>query len=152
MTLSSVHHCSVLWPLLTTADQEHPTRAAVLEMLWPSCLAFTLWPLWNSLKSLHLPIFPASNTSTLRTKCSMLPNISHPPILWRGENWCYSLHLSVVIMLRLIDVHSWGPWSRKLLTTGKKFVWHFCNFIKNKENITWTSQPVLNTLLKHFFA
>lgn len=27
--------------------------AAVVEMLWPSCVAFTIWPLSKSLKSLH---------------------------------------------------------------------------------------------------
>ena len=53
------------WKILTTADREHPTGAAVLEMLWPGHLAITMCPLSNLHKSLHLPIFPASNTSTL---------------------------------------------------------------------------------------
>ncbi|KAI5623129.1 cholecystokinin [Silurus asotus] len=43
MTLSPVHHCSFLGPLLlTTADQEQPTRAAVLEILQASRLAIAI--------------------------------------------------------------------------------------------------------------
>ena len=63
-------------PLLLDNDHYRPgrpTRTAALEMLWPSHLAITIWPLSNSLKSLCFPILhPASNTSTLRTTCCLI--------------------------------------------------------------------------------
>lgn len=40
---------------------------------WSDPVAITIWPLSNSLKSWYLPIVPASNTSTLRRKCSLTP-------------------------------------------------------------------------------
>ncbi len=100
------HHCPFLEPLLIDTDHCRPTRAAVLEMLWPSHLAITIWPLSNILKSLRLPIFPASNTSNLRTKCSLAAQ--YIPL----TNRCcdeeiisvYLLHLSVVKMLCLIGL------------------------------------------------
>ncbi|KAI9529960.1 hypothetical protein NQZ68_008199 [Dissostichus eleginoides] len=46
------------YEVLTTADQDYPTRAAVLEMLCPSRLAITICPLSKSLTSLRLPILP----------------------------------------------------------------------------------------------
>ena len=48
---------------LTAADGEHPTRPAFLEMLLPLLSLFKL-----PFDPLRLPIFPASNTSTSRTK------------------------------------------------------------------------------------
>ena len=62
----------------TTFDRYQPQQNGnalqelqFLEMLRPSCLAITIWPLSNSLKSLHLSILPAYKTSTLRTTCSL---------------------------------------------------------------------------------
>lgn len=46
------------WHVLSTAQ---PTRAPFLEMLWPSCLAITIWPLSKFLKSFHFPMFPLTN-------------------------------------------------------------------------------------------
>lgn len=44
----------------------------------PSRLAFTIWPSSNWLKSLHLLIFPASNTLNFRRNVQLVPNVSHP--------------------------------------------------------------------------
>lgn len=40
-TVPFLHH---FWYILTTADQEHPTRAEVWEIFWPSCPVITIWP------------------------------------------------------------------------------------------------------------
>ena len=72
-----MNHQKKWWNVLEV-HTPHPTRAAVLEMLWPSRLAITIWPWSNSLKSLPLPIFPSYNTSTLRTTCSLAVKYSPP--------------------------------------------------------------------------
>lgn len=41
---------------------------AVLEMFRPNHMTITIWPMSNLIISLRLPIFPVSNTTTLRTK------------------------------------------------------------------------------------
>lgn len=73
LTLSLVHRVSFLGPLLIGPDfcrLGTPNRSCNLEMLWPSHLPITVWPLSKWLKSFCLPIFPVSNASTLRTTCS----------------------------------------------------------------------------------
>ena len=78
--LSEVNHCSLLGCVLRetdTADQVDPARSAVLAIILP-CQTITVRPLLNTLKSVHLPFCPASNTSTLRRNVHFLPNIFHP--------------------------------------------------------------------------
>ncbi len=53
----SLHYA---WSVLTTAYQD-TMRLGILEMLWPSRLAITIWPLSDSLRRFLLPIFLASN-------------------------------------------------------------------------------------------
>ena len=65
VTLSLVHHCSFLGPLVI--DTDNCSLGTPLKT--PSQLAITLWPLSISLKSSLSPIFTAAYTSTLRTKC-----------------------------------------------------------------------------------
>ena len=89
--VSSSH--SSLFPPWTAVDREQPTRAAVSEMLWPSRLAIIIRPLSNSLKSLHLAIFPASKQQLWGQNCPFLPIKSHPQVEWSRDNRCYSLHL-----------------------------------------------------------
>ncbi len=65
MTLSPVHRSTLLGPLLIDTDHCRPrTLHKKMEMLWPSHLAITNW--------LATHIFPASNTSTLSTKCCLI--------------------------------------------------------------------------------
>lgn len=54
-----------LWWVLTPAYCEHPTRPAILEVLWPNPFVSTIWSLLKSLRS----FFSTSNTS--------LPYFSH---------------------------------------------------------------------------
>lgn len=56
------------WTKVYLEHYTHPIWPAVLEMFWP---VLTIWPLLDSLRSIHLPIFHASNTSTLRSVCSL---------------------------------------------------------------------------------
>ena len=95
ITLSLVHHCSFFGPLFIDTDHAlgTPHRAALWEMLWASHLAITTSPLSNWLKSLRTPIFPASNTSTMRTTCSTgcLIYPTHLQVPWWRDNQCYSV-------------------------------------------------------------
>lgn len=95
--LSLVHHCSFLGPLLIDTDHWRP------ETPHKSCFGDTLATIWP-FKSVRLPIFPNSNTSTLPTKYSPGPwYISYSPS-GAMMNHCYSHNLSLVIMLCLIGV------------------------------------------------
>jgi len=73
MTLTPVHHCSFLGPLLINTAYCRPgtphKSCSFGDALTQSSI--TVWSLSNLLKSLRLPIFPVSNTSVLRTKCSL---------------------------------------------------------------------------------
>lgn len=65
--------------MLTTPCQEHPTRAAVLEMLWPSCLAITIWPFVKVTPILMVAHFFLLLTHRLQGQSvPLLPNISNP--------------------------------------------------------------------------
>lgn len=69
------------------------TRKISQQFLWPGCLAITNWTLSELLKTLHLLIFLASNTSTSRTEftcCLIYPT--------PRDNQYYSLHLSVALV------------------------------------------------------
>lgn len=88
------HFCFV--PI--TADQERRTTRAVLDMLWPSCLAITICLLSKSLRPKCLPILPAPNISTSRKK-----RLTTYYIPSTDSSYCKKLmnviHLSVVMML-----------------------------------------------------
>ncbi len=72
-----------------------------MEMLLPSRLAITIWPLSESLRSLHLPIFPASNTST--STCYLIYSTPwQVPLQQDNQCYCYlaiwrAKHINFVI-------------------------------------------------------
>lgn len=70
MTLSPVHRCSFLGPFLIAMDYYSTVRTGNTpqELQYWSRLAITIWPLSDSLKSLHVPTFPASNLSNFENK------------------------------------------------------------------------------------
>lgn len=102
MTLSVVHLClpwttsGRRWTLQTW---EHPTGAAVCEVLRLSNPVIADWLLSNSIKSSRLPLFPVSSINF--DVLNLLRNTSDVP--WWKDNPC-SLHLSAVIILFQISV------------------------------------------------
>lgn len=59
-------------PLLVDYNTNHRRPAKPnKEYSFENCLAITVWPLSKLLRSLHLTVFPASNTLTSKTKCSI---------------------------------------------------------------------------------
>lgn len=65
----------------------YPSRPAILEMLWPSNLATTIWSFSKSLKSLHVPIFPASNPSSSELLTCLIFS-THWLVLLLWDNQC----------------------------------------------------------------
>lgn len=102
MTLSVVHLClpwttsGRRWTLQTW---EHPSGAAVCEVLQLSNPVVADWLLSNSIKSSRLPLFPVSSINF--DVSNLLRNTSDVP--WWKDNPC-SLHLSAVIILFQISV------------------------------------------------
>ncbi|KAI5090208.1 hypothetical protein C0J45_20343 [Silurus meridionalis] len=70
VALSPVHHCSFLEALLINSDHCRPgTSHKSCSFGDAPTQTSRRHDLPNSLKSLHSPAYPASDTSTLRTKC-----------------------------------------------------------------------------------
>lgn len=68
--LTTVSSSDNFWWILIRDRLGGPHKAAVLETLWPSHPAITVWPSSNSLNSWLF--FLASNTSILKTKYSFI--------------------------------------------------------------------------------
>lgn len=96
-----VHSLDHFWWILTPAGQEHPRRAANLEMLWPNrCHSLALCQTRSN--SYTFPFFLLL-TSTLRRKCS--PTNVHGATIktlpvFSGQNFMSDLCLSGVYFVK----------------------------------------------------
>lgn len=70
VNLSCPWHCRLFTTVPSTADQDRPTIAAVLQMLWQAP---------NSLQSLHLSFLPACNINFEGKRFTSLSNVSLSP-------------------------------------------------------------------------
>lgn len=101
MILSLVHHWATFDKYWLLQTNNTSTKDAVLEMLWPSHAAITIWPSSNLVKILTFSLFSASYISALKIKCSLaLSVVIICLITWLHgctSQWTSVLHLNNII-------------------------------------------------------